>query len=90
MKFKVKEREMGYKVWDKISKKEQITSTDVGKKVWIAGEFKTKFRVIKSVHQPGEKGWLNGGVTVDEYDTGRLRFYTNDKCRLHPDNFKKR
>lgn len=88
--MKTKEVKTGYFEWDGIEDKQRVSDGDEGKKAWVAGEFKTKFRVIVSVHKPGEKSWPKGGVTIEEVESGRYRYYGFDKVVLHPDNFKKK
>ena len=80
----------GYLVWSMIPDIEKVKKSDIGKKVWVAGEFKTKKRILRGVYSKGEKSWLNGGVEILELDTGKLRQYYKRKVRLHPDNFKRR
>lgn len=82
--FKTKEVSNGFKVWCKISKDHKLKKEHIGKKVWVAGEFSTKQRILYKVHSKGTKFWPNGGYEVIESDTGMIRNYPIQKCRLHP------
>jgi hypothetical protein len=86
--FKTKEIEFGgfkgYEVWDKLPNEDKVKRQHKGSQVWVAGEPKTKWRIIKDIHSKGKKGWREGGVTIIEMETGIERFYTKEKVRLHP------
>lgn len=86
--FKTKEVMTGFEVWSQITPTHKLSKEDVGKRVWVAGEFKTKERVLKAVHKKGEPMWPNGGYEVMEVDRGMVRYYPIQKCRLHPKELK--
>lgn len=86
--FKTKEIKLGFEVWSQISKTHKPTKEDIGKHVWVAGEFKTKQRILKAVHKKGERMWPEGGFEVLEVDKGVIRYYPIQKCRLHPNELK--
>ena len=87
---KTKTEITGYEIWDKIIDNHKVTIDDIGKKAWVAGEFKSNFRIIRGYHLPGTPKWPDGGITIEEVETGRMRYYYMDKVILHPDNFKKK
>ena len=87
-KHKTKTLENGYEVWSRISRDEKIKPEHVGKRVWVAGEFKTKKLYISSVHKKGEPGWPEGGVTVKGGTFNR--YYLLNKVKLHPEEFKRK
>lgn len=82
--FKTKEIKVGFEVWSQITPTHKLSKEDIGKRVWVAGEFKTKERVLKAVHKKGERMWPEGGYEVLETDRGVVRYYPIQKCRLHP------
>lgn len=86
--YKTKTLENGYEVWSRISREEKLTPEHKGKRVWVAGEFKSKKHYVVSVHKKGEPGWPDGGVTVrgEAFD----RHYLLNKVRLHPEEFKRK
>jgi hypothetical protein len=86
--YNTKTLDNGYTVWSRVNPEQKLGPEHVGKRVWVAGEFKTKKEFLKEFHQPGEKGWPEGGVVVrgQSHD----RYYYNQKVRLHPDELKRR
>ena len=80
--------ENGYEVWSQIKKEQKISPDHVGKRVWVAGDFKSSKVFLKEYHKAGERGWKDGGVVVktDGFD----RSYYLQKVRLHPDEFKRK
>lgn len=53
--FKTKELNTGFHIWSQITTEHKLKKDHIGKKVWVAGEFKTKERVLLNVHQKGER-----------------------------------
>lgn len=88
--FKIKQEQFGFEIWSQIASEHKLTQDHIGRKVWVAGEFSTKDRVLKAVHKKGEKSWPNGGYEVLETDRGIVRYYPLQKCRLHPKELKKK
>jgi hypothetical protein len=86
--YKTKTLENGYEVWSRISSDEKVTKEHIGKRAWVAGEFKTKKFYIADVHKKGEPGWPDGGVTIKGGPFDR-HYYIN-KVRLHPEEFKRK
>ena len=86
--FKTKEVEVsgfnGYQIRSQISKDDKVKKSDKNTRVWVAGDTKNEYRILKDVHSKGQKSWPKGGVTVIELETGRERFYEKQKVRLHP------
>lgn len=82
--FKTKELKLGFEIWSQITQTHKLSKEHIGKKVWVAGEFKTKERILKAVHKKGEPMWPDGGFEVFEVDRGVMRYYPVQKCRLHP------
>jgi hypothetical protein len=87
--FKTKEVSTGFNVWSKISSDHKLSKEHIGKKVWVAGEFSTKERILYKVHSKGSKFWPNGGYEILEVDRGVIRNYPIQKCRLHPKELKR-
>lgn len=88
--FKTKEIKTGFHVWSQISPEHKLSKEHIGKRVWVAGEFKTKERVLVAVHRRGEKFWPEGGYEVHEVERGITRYYPLRKCRIHPNELKRR
>lgn len=88
--YKTKEISTGFKIWSQITADHKIKKEHIGKKVWVAGEFKTKERILVAVHRKGEKGWPEGGFSVYEPERGITRYYPTRKCRLHPSELKRK
>lgn len=86
--FKTKELNTGFHIWSQITTEHKLKKDHIGKKVWVAGEFKTKERLLLNVHQKGERFWPEGGYEVYEVDRGITRYYPLRKCRIHPDELK--
>lgn len=87
--YKTKEVKTGFSVWSKISSDHKLKKEHIGKRVWVAGEFSTKERILHKVHSKGSKFWPNGGFEVIEVDRGIIRNYPIQKCRLHPKELKR-
>ena len=45
--FKTKEIKTGFHVWSQISPEHKLNKDHIGKRVWVAGEFKTKERSVE-------------------------------------------
>jgi hypothetical protein len=88
--FSTNEVKTGFHIWSQISLGHKLNKEHVGKRVWVAGEFKTKERVLIAVHKKGERFWPEGGYEVHEVDRGITRYYPFRKCRLHPDELKRK
>lgn len=88
--YKTKEITTGFKIWSQIATEQKLKNEHLGKRVWVAGEFSTKERILKAIHKKGEKSWPEGGYEVYEPERGITRCYPLRKCRLHPKELKRK
>jgi hypothetical protein len=77
-----------YLVWELLSEDEKLTSDNIGKQVWVAGDPFYAYKELKKIHVKGEPMWLeeSGYTLVD--DLGMKYCLNTDSVRLHPRELK--
>lgn len=76
-----------YLEWQNIPGDRILREEHVGRRVWIAGEPSSTFRILCDIHHKGDKGWLDcDGYTAKTFNS-HTRCVTTLSCRLHPSEY---
>ena len=73
-----------YLQWENIPLSSTLGIYHIGKRVWLAGDYSSKFKFLYQVHLEGSKGWPNESGFTIKTNEGYTQFVNENSCRLHP------
>ena len=77
-------------VWSRVPTERKPTESNIGERVWVAGDTSTKKTKLLRTHKKGENQWPKfGGYTIIT-ENGLTRDLHHRAVRLHPTNFVKK